>query len=121
MNTEIKECRNHGITEFVKRADGYCRCKKCAVDAVNKRRIVLKEKAIEYKGGECQECGYKKSKRALEFHHLDPNEKDFGISANGYTRSWEKVKSELDKCILLCANCHAEKHEEIEKNKSIGD
>jgi len=41
------------------------------------------------------------------------NRKDFGISAKGYTRSWQKVKSELEKCILICANCHRELHEGI--------
>ena len=47
---------------------------------------------------------------ALEFHHLDPSQKDFGISSKGYTRSWDKVKEELDKCILVCSNCHREIH-----------
>jgi hypothetical protein len=47
---------------------------------------------------------------ALEFHHLDGSRKDFGISSKGYTRSWSKIRDELDKCILLCANCHREIH-----------
>jgi hypothetical protein len=115
MCIEIKKCKIHGETEFVKRSDGYFRCKKCAVDAVIKRRLVLKEKSIKYKGGSCELCGYNKSYRALEFHHLDSNEKDFGISEKGYTRSWEKVKIELDKCILVCSNCHAEIHDELER------
>ena len=51
--------------------------------------------------------------QALEFHHTDSDGKDFGISAKGYTRSWEEVRKELDKCILLCANCHREVHEGI--------
>ena len=80
------------------------------VIAVRKRRKKLKDMSISYMGGACQECGYHKCKEALEFHHLDPNEKDFGISKNGYTRSWEKVKIELDKCIMVCANCHREIH-----------
>ena len=66
--------------------------------------------AVEYKGGRCQVCGYDRCIEALEFHHLDPTQKDFGISHKGYTRSWEKVKEEVDKCILLCANCHREFH-----------
>lgn len=66
--------------------------------------------AIEYKGSCCGVCGYDRCNGALEFHHLDPNEKDFGISHKGYTRSWEKVKTELDKCVMLCANCHREVH-----------
>ena len=65
---------------------------------------------VEYKGGRCQVCGYDRCIEALEFHHLDPTQKDFGISHRGYTRSWEKVKEEVDKCILLCANCHREVH-----------
>lgn len=72
----------------------------------------LKKKAIEYKGGSCSRCNYSKSVRALTFHHLDPQEKDFGIGS-GDTKSWETVKKELDKCILLCANCHAEEHDLI--------
>ena len=113
MEIEEKECKIHGLTNFVKRADNSFRCKKCAVDAVMRRRRVLKEKSIEYKGGQCQVCGYSKCKRALEFHHLDPKEKDFGIAHKGYTRSWDKVKQELDKCILVCANCHAEIHDNL--------
>jgi len=85
--------------------------------AVAKRRRKLRDLAIEYGGGKCQRCGYKKSKRALSFHHKDPSKKDFGLSARGLTRSWEKTKEELDKCILVCANCHMEIHDQIEKAK----
>lgn len=66
--------------------------------------------AISYKGGKCCICGYSKCNAALEFHHLNPNEKDFGIASKGYTRAWNKVKEELDKCILVCSNCHRELH-----------
>ncbi len=79
--------------------------------AVSKRRKKLKEMAIEYGGGQCQICGYKKCSRALNFHHKVASEKDFGLSARGLTRSWEKIKQELDKCILVCANCHMELHD----------
>jgi hypothetical protein len=108
----IKKCKNHGLTEFVKRKDNSYRCKKCAVEAVQKRRDKLKENAVKYKGGKCQneKCGYNKYIGALDFHHLDPNKKDFGVSAKGYTYSWENVKKELDKCIMLCSNCHREVH-----------
>ena len=78
------------------------------------RRKNLKLLAIEYKGGKCQnpECGYNKCVDALEFHHL--SNKDFSIS-NGNTPSWERIKKELDKCILVCANCHREIHDEENK------
>lgn len=106
-----KTCKKHGLTEFVLRKDGYERCKKCAVEAVQKRRDKIKIMAVEYLGGKCVKCGYNKYVGALEFHHVDGN-KDFGIAAKGYTRSWEKIKKELDKCILLCSNCHREIHHE---------
>jgi transcription elongation factor Elf1 len=75
--------------------------------AVVKRRRKLRQRALEYKGGQCQLCGHKRCIEALEFHHF-LNEKNFGISAKGYTRSWKKVKKELKICVLLCANCHRE-------------
>ena len=80
------------------------------IKAVQKRRKKLKEKAIEFKGGKCKVCGYSRCSEALEFHHIGNNKKDFGIAAKGYTRSWDKVKKEIEKCLLLCANCHREIH-----------
>ncbi len=81
--------------------------------AVDKRRKKIRQLSLEYKGNKCSICGYNKCLQALEFHHLNSDEKDFGISAKGYTRSWNTIKIELDKCILLCANCHREVHEGI--------
>ena len=76
------------------------------------KRRAIKKMLIEYKGGKCERCGYNKSMRALEFHHLDPSEKDFGISKQ-INRNIDDLKKEVDKCILLCSNCHAEIHEEL--------
>ncbi len=104
-----KICNKHGLTEHRLRSDGGYRCKKCVVDAVTKRRRKLKLLAIDYKGGKCSKCGYDKCADALDFHHKDPNQKDFGISS-GDTRSWDSIKVELDKCDLLCSNCHRELH-----------
>ena len=81
------------------------------IKAVQKRRRKIREMAVQYKGGSCEICGYNKCIKALEFHHIDNGKKDFGISEKGYTRSWDSVKKELEKCILLCANCHREVHE----------
>lgn len=84
--------------------------------------------SLEYMGGCCASCGYNRCIGALTFHHREPGGKDFGVSAKGYTRSWEKVRAELDKCILLCSNCHAEVHagqlfveRQIEKSGEIGE
>ena len=92
--------------------------KKKAVQAVQKRRKKIKQMAIDYKGGCCEKCGYNKYNEVLEFHHLDPNKKDFGISHKGHCNSWEKVKKELDKCIMVCANCHREIHVEIDSGEA---
>lgn len=73
------------------------------------RQRDLKRKAIEYKGGKCEKCGYCKCSAALEFHHKNPEEKEFAI---GKTRSQsrKRIQPELDKCMLLCSNCHKEIH-----------
>lgn len=88
--------------------------RKNRVIAVSNRRRKIKQMAVEYKGGKCTKCGYNKYVGALEFHHLDPTQKDFSVSAKGHCTSWEKVKIELDKCILVCSNCHKEIHGDIE-------
>lgn len=79
---------------------------------VSELRRKVKLQAVEYKGGKCEKCGYDKCPGAMIFHHPDPNQKDFGISAGGNYRNLEKIKPELDKCILLCCRCHAEVHYE---------
>lgn len=70
-------------------------------------RRKVKRKAIEYKGGKCIICGYNNCDRNMSFHHIDPKTKDFQISGN-HVLSWEKLKKELDKCVLLCCRCHGE-------------
>lgn len=68
-----------------------------------------KERLVEYKGGKCEICDYNKYIGALDFHHLNPNEKDFTISQYQHL-SYDKLKKEVDKCILVCSNCHREIH-----------
>ena len=85
------------------------------IKAVSKRRKEIRQKAVDYLGGKCSICGYNKCIEALEFHHKNPTEKDFSISRKGHCRSWERVKSEIEKCDLLCANCHREIHAEINR------
>ena len=69
-----------------------------------------KIKAVEYKGGKCCRCGYNKCVASLEFHHVDPDKKEAQVSKFFAMNSWNKIKTELDKCVLLCANCHNELH-----------
>jgi transposase len=68
-----------------------------------------RQKAYVYKGGKCGICGYNRTTDALEFHHLDPAEKSYNI-ASGFGKPWRVLRKELDKCVLLCKNCHAEVH-----------
>ena len=75
--------------------------------AVAKRRRRVKELAIQLKGGKCQICGYCKYQGALDLHHAY-GKKSFGIGDKGYTRSWAKIREEISKCVLVCANCHRE-------------
>ena len=73
---------------------------KYLIIAVKKRRKKLRRMAREYKGAKCCICDYDHCQEALEFHHLDAKQKDFGISAKGLTKSWKKIKEEIDKCVL---------------------
>lgn len=106
----IKECKKHGITGFVLRTDGKHRCKKCAVEATIRQRREAKIRAIAYKGNQCEKCGYDKCPASLTFHHSDPSIKSFEIGGKLGIYSWERIRLELDKCELLCANCHLEYH-----------
>lgn len=73
------------------------------------RRAVQKKKAVEYKGGKCSVCGYSKCLASFDFHHLDPKTKNKEIG-NILDGTWSTIRTELDKCILLCSNCHRELH-----------
>jgi hypothetical protein len=53
-------------------------------------------------------CGYNKHPGVLEFHHIDATSKSFGISSGGLSRAWMDIEFELQKCILVCVNCHRE-------------
>ena len=108
QNIEIRKCKKHGLSEYVQEGSGYFRCKKCRSESVIKNRKNRKQKLVKYFGGKCQICGYNKCVAALDFHHKNPEEKDFGISASGLCRSWEKMLAEANKCILVCCRCHAE-------------
>lgn len=75
------------------------------------KRLELKKQLVCKKGGKCERCGYCKNLAALTFHHLDPSIKLFEIDARSLiSKSLETILKEVDKCQLLCANCHQEIH-----------
>lgn len=112
----MKQCKSCGVekheTDFYSRKgrkQGYSLCKPCFNRYLVERWKNRKKEAIEYKGGKCQECGYERYYGALEFHHRDPSIKDMDWNKMRL-RKWSLVIEELDKCDLLCSNCHREKH-----------
>jgi hypothetical protein len=78
--------------------------------ATNIRRRRLKKLMVNYKGGKCYFCGYSKYVGALDFHHIEPATKKFSLSMDQMYRSWNLTLKELDKCVIICANCHRELH-----------
>ena len=107
------------LSEFYQRRGkegGSVYCKKCTGDQTLERQRLLKEQAVDYKGGKCCKCGYCKYQGALEFHHLDPTQKDFSLSQVKGNKFNDIIKKELDKCILVCANCHREIHGKLNNN-----
>ncbi len=97
-----------------------CYCKSCLHEKQKQRWIKRKNEAIQYKGGKCQDCNILYPYPVMEFHHLDPNEKDFDWNDLRYYGSKELIQNELDKCVLLCSNCHRMRHhsdELLKQNK----
>jgi hypothetical protein len=95
--------RSHEVT-------GYC--KSCSNKYHSERVRKVKLKMIDYKGGKCEKCALalKNSHYSVfEFHHLNPKEKDVNFAKIKYQK-WEKIKIEIDKCMLVCANCHRIEH-----------
>jgi len=91
------------------------RCNSCNTKI---RRYRTKLKAIEYLGGKCNRCGYDKHPSALEFHHKNPAEKEFTIG-NVANRAWDIIIKELDKCELICSNCHNIEHSNRDDEKFL--
>ena len=81
-------------------------CKLCEHASQTKRRVNKKLKVVELMGGKCVDCGYNKSAYALELHHIDPSTKEYEPSQLISRLSWDKIYKEMEKCELLCANCH---------------
>jgi transposase len=106
--TVMRECGRHGLTEFWLEGRGYYRCKRCRMDRVSRRRRNIKLTLVAEAGGRCALCGYARCTAALHFHHVDPSSKQFHLSMQGVTRSMAAARAEMAKCVLLCANCHAE-------------
>ena len=78
------------------------------LERVSRRRRKVKQILVAEAGGCCALCSYDRCVAALHFHHLDPSSKQFHLSMHGAARSIASARAEMAKCVLLCANCHAE-------------
>ena len=107
-NYVTRECRRHGQARFVLEGRGYYRCTRCRAERVADRRRRVKAELVAEAGGKCALCGYNRYMGALNFHHVDPSEKSFGVARGGATLAIARMRAEARKCVLLCANCHAE-------------
>jgi hypothetical protein len=103
MQKICKLCDNT-IKEYSKKCS--TRCGSCNTKI---RRFRAKAAAIKLLGGKCTKCGFHGNQAAMQFHHTDPSKKDF-IIGNVGNKSWDSIKAEMQKCVLLCANCHMIEH-----------
>jgi hypothetical protein len=110
MKHHCLTCSTTGKENFYKTAAYYCKVcwNKKTADAGKEKVKTLKE---EY-GGKCSRCSYDKCFDALEFHHIDPSVKEFSLGERRGIRI-DTLRKELDKCILVCRNCHTELHAEM--------
>jgi uncharacterized protein (DUF2249 family) len=111
LDTYCKTCRRETT-----KANYYAN--KEAWNATTRRNKKLQRERInEIKDSlSCLKCGESRN-HLLDFHHTDPNQKDFQIS-QGEQYGWKRIKQEIDKCIVLCSNCHRDFHYQ-EKEKGI--
>lgn len=84
------------------------------------RALRRKLDLVKMKGGCCSKCGYNENLSALHFHHKDSNTKDFKLDMRVLSnKSWESIVEEVEKCEILCANCHAEEHNPELSTKNV--
>jgi transposase-like protein len=122
---QVRRCRRHGFTPHIRTGSGQrYRCRTCRVEAVSARRRRVKQRLVDEAGGACHLCGYARYTGAMQFHHVDPEAKAFSIADRGVARSLERARAEARKCVLVCANCHAEVEAgvaTIARPASVGD
>lgn len=92
-------------------------CKQCSHKRITIKGKQIKMKMVEYKGGKCLDCKLSAGENnvcVFDFHHLDPKTKDVNYNTIRW-KKWETITKELDKCVLVCANCHRLRHAAMNK------
>jgi len=108
---EVRRCARHGEVEHALYGSGdrtpHWRCRTCIAESVTRRHHKIRRILIAEAGGCCAVCGYKQCLVALHFHHVDPAIKSFSMTAAS-GKGLAARREEAKKCVLVCANCHAE-------------
>lgn len=117
LETKFLYCNKHGDCDHVESGIKIKKWKCCACTVEYSYAYMKRQKikAVDYLGGECEICKYNKCLSSMVFHHKNPLLKNFNLNGTGLCKSWDKVQKELDKCMLLCANCHFEIHDQEDK------
>ena len=102
-------CHIHGIVKAHKNGKKTPRCSVCNTERGLKAHKIVKQEAVDYLGGKCLLCNYDKCQEALDFHHVYPEQKEFAIRDKS-SKTFKTILPEIQKCVLLCANCHRELH-----------
>ncbi len=112
-----------GTTYFYKNSKGclFTYCIKCQQITTMIQQREFKQACVNYKGNKCFKCKKTYPLPCYDFHHINPAEKDFTISSIKTKKLYDHIKKELDKCHLLCANCHRIEHEEILTKCKLSD
>jgi len=113
INKEIESFYKNGVSKKSGKQLYKPICKECYLSFIEEKRSHVKNLIIEQLGYySCKICGYNKSSRALHLHHIDSSTKEKSVS-DMWSQSDEQIKKEISKCVIVCANCHAEIHEGI--------
>jgi formate-dependent nitrite reductase cytochrome c552 subunit len=105
----IHTCKTHGeVKHYLRKDTGTLRCSLCWMEYLTRIRIQAKQELVNELGGSCSRCGYNQCAWAMHFHHRDPSTKEGSVSRMIANKQLTKAKKEIEKCDLLCSNCHAE-------------
>lgn len=103
VTSTCKDCTSKRVAEWYKSN------RKKRQDRMNERNRKRKRLVVEHFGNKCLDCGRTYPQCVYEFHHLNPSEKDWNPSQS-LSHSEERMWQELNKCVMLCSNCHKIRH-----------
>lgn len=115
--TASSPCINHPNTSRVLSSNGSYVCPACRYEKLKGKRHRAKQALVSARGGRCERCGYSKYTEVMEFHHIDPSQKDFQLSSR-MSFAFDAIIKEAEKCMMLCPTCHREVHIELKTDSA---